>query len=73
MFEFKITGDSRHHRFLRIVATLARELHFQVFGVLIKEALTAKVRLERESGAYFEPKRENASQIAGRPHGQKGG
>ena len=43
-FEFKIASDSRHHRLLKIVATLARKLDFAIFGFKFKNFLR-RVRL----------------------------
>ena len=43
-FEFKIASDSRHHRLLKIVATLARKLDFAIFRVNFKKILR-RVRL----------------------------
>ena len=43
-FEFKIASDSRHHRLLKIVATLARELDFAIFRFKFKNFLR-RVRL----------------------------
>ena len=43
-FEFKIASDSRHHRLLKIVATLARKLDFAIFPLKFKKLLR-RVRL----------------------------
>ena len=43
-FEFKIASDSRHHRLLKIVATLARKLDFAIFRINLKKSLR-RVRL----------------------------
>ena len=43
-FEFKIASDSRHHRLLKIVATLTRELDYAIFHLKIKKLLI-RVRL----------------------------
>ena len=44
IFEFKIASDSRHHRLLKIVATLARKLDLAIFRVNFKKILR-RVRL----------------------------